>query len=971
MRVSPLLLSICLSFVACLGNVRADQAEKIDFNRDIRPIFVGQCAACHGGVKQAGEISFAYASQVLPPEGWIVEPGDPDASVLIDRVLEEDPEYRMPPPEHGPALSEREVGLLRDWIAQGAEWREHWAYEAPIAPPLPAVESPGWARRPLDRFVLARLEREGLGPSPAADPTRWLRRVSLDLVGLPPSPEEIARFRSECRELGEEAYERAVDRLLASPHYGERWASVWLDQVRYADSKGLGMDNPRTIWKYRDWVVDALNSDMPYDEFTIKQIAGDLLPNATAGDLVATACQRLTQTNEEGGTDDEEFRIAAVLDRVSTTWQTWQGVTFGCVQCHSHPYDPIRHEEFYRFVAFFNNTADCDLPEELPLYRAPVDPADDARAVELDRRIDAEREALWQPRSEVLLDDSRWTPLEGLRVEASKGTRVAVERRAGQEEFYTIDKVARNTDIAVEAPLPQDLEQLAAIRVTVLPLDPEKALSDSEWGFVWSYVEAELRIPGEDGNRDGAVEAEDGGPTKQPLAIKAVVPDEWRPVYNPAESLQPKSGNGFGAYTRIHHARCAALVLEEPVTVPPGASLWVRLKHRKFISSAFSLVSKRGRVDVTADASLNEMIRSPESLATEELIKSLRKERRSIESVATPVLRERPERLARPTHVFLRGLFLDKGERVTAGVPESLPPLPPSDGGEPDRLDLARWIASDENPLTARVAVNRYWARMFGVGLVATEEDFGSSGEAPSHPELLDHLAVRFQDDFAWSTKRLLKEIALSGAYRQTAVAPEGLRERDPANRLIGRGPRTRLPAETVRDQALAVAGLLDETLGGPPVRPPIPEGVWRPFNRDPWPNAKPGDPSRYRRSLYTYAKRSIPYPMFAAFDQPSREFCTPRRLRSNTPLQALEMLNSESMLECAAALAERMRSDASGLDAQIARGFELALCRPPTDSELRVVRALCQRDTEQGAAGDGLGAAALVLLNHDEFLTN
>ncbi len=350
------LTAVTLGIVSLSQAGQVDGPAEVSFIDQIRPIFNKHCAACHGGVKQASDISFAYRDQVLPPNGWIVEPGDPEASILIERVTSDDPEERMPPAEHGPPLSKQEIELLTQWIEQGANWDVHWAYARPIQPDIPNVAQPDWCLQPLDNFVIAKLENEKIAPSPDATPERWLRRVTLDLIGLPPSPDERTAFLQDVTAHGEAAYSRVVDRLLDSPQYGERWASVWLDQVRYADSKGLGADGRRNIWKYRDWVISAFNRDLPFDEFTTKQIAGDLLPNPTIEDWIATAAHRLTQTNEEGGTDDEEFRVAAVLDRVNTTWQTWQGVTFACVQCHSHPYDPFRHEEYYQFAAFFNNT---------------------------------------------------------------------------------------------------------------------------------------------------------------------------------------------------------------------------------------------------------------------------------------------------------------------------------------------------------------------------------------------------------------------------------------------------------------------------------------------------------------------------------------------------------------------------------------------------------------------------------------
>jgi hypothetical protein len=926
-------------------------AREVPFNEDIRPILVGHCVACHGGVKQAAELSFVYPEQVLPPDGWIVAPGEPDDSELIHRVESEDPELRMPPPEHGRALTASEIQLLRDWIAQGARWQRHWAFEKPVAAALPEVSDPSWPRGGLDHFVLARLDREGLAASPDELPQRWLRRVTLDLTGLPPTPDDVAAFTAQVARGGEPAYEQVVEQLLASERFGERWASVWLDQVRYADSMGLGIDATRTIWKYRDWVIQALNRDLPYDEFTVKQIAGDLLPDAGPDDLIATACHRLTQTNGEGGTDDEEFRTAAVLDRVNTVWQTWQGITFGCVQCHSHPYEPIEHADYYRFVAFFNNTADCDLDDDAPTYAAPIDPQDYRRAAELDHHIEELRQTIWQSEYELMSRDSVWTPLKGISASSSKKTQVQVVSRDDHDEFQTRGTVERDTDITLAADLPAQQKRLTAFRVTAMPADPQKAYSDSEWGFVWSHITAELLLPGVD--------------EPQPLKIARVLADEPHPLQDPQESLNPQSTAGFGAFSRIHFPRTAAFVLGEPTELPPGARLEVNLKHRVFLLGAFSLVTRRGNLATSDDLRFTELIISTAAKDRRRSLAELEARRKKmIPSVATPILRERPAHLSRPTHLFLRGLFLDKGEKVSPGVPASLPPL--ADDRSPDRLALARWLVSPENPLTARVAVNRFWSRLFGVGLVETEEDFGSSGEAPSHPALLDYLAVKFQTDWGWSPKRLLREMVLSRTYRQSAVVTQRGREQDPANRLLSRGPRFRLPAEMVRDQALAIAGLLDGTMYGPPVRPPIPAGVWQPFvDSDKWPAAAPGDAARYRRSIYTYTKRSIPYPMHATFDQPSREFCAPRRLRSNTPLQALETLNSEAFTEYAAALARRMQDHDGTLDEQLAYGFELTVCRSPTAVELATIRDLHERSPGER----GFVAVATALLNLDELV--
>lgn len=958
-------LLICITQVSVFADGDADSPKSggesvdpqmpgtIDFGEHIRPLFNEHCVACHGGVKQAAEISFVYKDQVLPPDGWIVEPGDPDASSLIERVKETDPELRMPPPEHGARLSDYEIALLTQWIEQGAVWKTgHWAYTAPEPRPIPTVSDEAWVRRPMDHFVLAKLESKELMPSADASPSRWLRRVTLDLTGLPPTLAERDAFLAAHRKDADGARSDLVDRLLQSPNYGERWASVWLDQIRYADSKGLGADGRRTVWKYRDWVIDAMNRDLPYDQFTIKQIAGDLLPEPSIEDLVATAAHRVTQTNEEGGTDDEEFRIAAVLDRVNTTWQAWQGITFGCVQCHSHPYDPFRHEEYYQFAAFFNGTSDCDLSEDWPTAQAPVDPKDYGEASAIDREIAELREQIWQREYALLNDKQVWTAMVDMAVSTNNQTQVTTERVGDHDEFHTIDTVTQNTDITLTAPIPSGISSLSAIRFTAMPLNPKQAVSDSEWGFVLSSVDVSLIVEGEDEPRQ--------------IEVERLVGDEPDPFFDPQASLDPKSNRGFSAYTRISGPRQAALILKEPIDVPADASLQFTMKHRVTALGAFALVTKRGHLAVSDNTRFTQLLEDDKIAEMQKQLADLNQRRSEIQSVSVPVMQELPEHLQRPQHVFERGLFLTKGELVTAGTPDSLPPLPE---GKPDRLALANWLVAPENPLTARVAVNRVWSQLFGIGLVATEEDFGSSGDVPSHPGLLDFLALRFQNEYAWSMKELIREIVLSHAYAQSSKVSEQLYELDPLNRLLARGPRFRLSSEMIRDQALALSGLLYDKQFGPPVHPPIPDGVWKPFSGgDKWSTAGPDDKDRYRRSIYTYMKRSIPYPMFSAFDAPSREFCAPRRLRSNTPIQALTMLNDQTFAECTQALAARMKDVGDDPGDQIRHGFLIVTCREPVQVEQQALEELLV-EAGGGDPMEGLTAVAAVLLNLDEVV--
>lgn len=940
-----------LAILVSLVGSSAGAEDAISFNEQIRPIFTRHCTSCHGGVKAAADVSFVSGEAIKSPDGWLVEPGEPDSSVLIERVESDDPDIVMPPPDHGKALDDSEIDLLRRWVKQGAKWQGHWAYEKPVAPPVPHVKDSSWPRQNLDLFVLARLEAEGIAPAEEATAERWLRRVTLDVTGLPPSPEDRRNFLADVKSRDEAAYEAVVDRLLASPAYGERWASVWLDQVRYADSRGLGLDGPRNIWKYRDWVINAFNNDMPFTDFTTRQIAGDLLPNRTIGDMVATAAHRLTQSNEEGGTDDEEFRVAAVLDRVNTTWQAWQGVTFGCVQCHSHPYDPFQHDEYYKFAAFFNNTRDTDLNDDWPTLSVPLDEKDFEKATALDRRIESLGKRIWQKGRSVIHDEKLWAPVRLIKAETNNSTNVVVDSDSDGAEYHTVDTVSRGTTVRLDAEVPGGLERLTALKFTGMPLDVEKAISDSEWGFVLSHLQAELNVAGQ----EEAVE----------IKFDRVLADEFDPHHNPQDSLNSKNGKGFAAYTRIHYPRSAVFVLKAPIEVPPNAKLQVSLRFDEFILSAFPLVARRGRIEVSQD----DVFTSPEKLAVAERdeLAELKKQRKDIRSTTVPVLQERAESLQRLTHVFLRGLFLTKGEQVTPGTPGSLPPLP---DGPANRLSLAKWLTSDENPLTARVAVNRVWARLFGIGIVATEEDFGTSGERPSHPGLLDHLAVRFQTTHGYRLKSTIREMVLSSTYRQSSAIRPDVQERDQQNRLLARGPRHRLSAEIVRDQALACAGLLTDKQGGPPVRPAIPEGVWNPFaGWDKWNTPEVGNPDRYRRSIYTYTKRSIPYPMFASFDSPSREFCAPRRLRSNTPLQALMTLNDQTFAECAEGLAKRMGNSGNTIAEQIRHGFTIVTCREPSEQELNaLVDLMGAYDLEQGDAA--LTAVATVLLNLDETLT-
>ena len=706
---NPKLLSLALVGWAGLMALQCRYAEEpVDFNTQIRPLLNNSCLRCHGGVKQAAGISLLFRDEALKAGKSgkrCIVPGHPEESELIARLEHTDPDERMP--LKGDPMTPDQIELIKKWVAQGAKWEDHWAYVPPKPQPVPGVGS-DWVKTPIDAFVFDRLDRENLTPSPEADRATLLRRVSLDLTGLPPTSRDQVAFQ---RDISANAYEKAVDRLLKSPRFGERWAALWLDLARYGDSQGYQKDKVRTIWPYRDWVIDAFNRDMPFDRFTVEQLAGDLLPKRDTDQLIATAFHRNTMSNDEGGTDDEEFRTVAVLDRVNTTFEVWQGTTIGCVQCHTHPYDPIRHKEYYQLIAYFNNTADADKPDDRPTVQAQT----------------------------------------------------SVQQRELTSFFNTL----------------------------------------------------------------------------------------------------------------------------------PAARTW----------------------------------------PTDSLPARLR-------PVKLPIMRELPADSNRTTYEFTRGNWLVHGDVVRPNLPLSLMKYAhsPAVRHQANRLDLARWIVSADNPLTARVIVNRFWEQLFGLGLVETVEDFGTQGAKPSHPELLDYLALRFRDQYHWSVKKLLRELVLSATYRQSSVMSPVLRNKDSQNRLLARGPRVRLTSEQVRDQALSVSGLLTPTMYGPPVMPPQPDGVWQVIrNVMKWKVAE--GPDRYRRAIYTFWRKSSPYPSFTTFDSPSRELCVSRRVRTNTPLQALVTLNDPVYWEAAQALASRMQRASGGDPTRAIRaGGRLLLGAPLSDVKQKLL---------------------------------
>lgn len=951
----------------------ADQGE-VDFNRDIRPILSANCFACHGPDKEArkAKLRLDTADGIRADLGGYaaVVPGKPDASELITRIGSDDPDEVMPPPKHGAALPPATRDLLRRWIESGAEYEVHWSFVPPEKMALPAVKQKDWPASPLDHFVLAKLEQRGLAPSAEADRARLIRRVSLDLTGLPPTPEEADAFADD---RGEDAYAKVVDRLLASEAFGERWARMWLDLARYADTKGYEKDRARAIWRYRDWVIDALNRDMPYDQFTIEQLAGDLLPQATSDQFLATAFHRNTMENDEGGTDDEEFRVAAVKDRVDTTMQVWMGLTMGCAKCHSHKYDPISHEDYYAFYAFFNQTEDAD-------RGAPVMPTPTAQQSERIAKLQAEAEALekrlaekpegfaqafaqWQAQFE---DRPLWRPLAKSAFSSKRGVTLS---QLGDGTLVAGGEQPDKDTWTLTLDLPAG-ETVTALRIDALPKKP---------GGKWKDKNVALR--------ELTVELLAPGATPSKLKLTDPRADFSQKNWEVARAIDGKPDAGWAFSPKAAEPHVAVFDFANPIAPQAGRQLRLTLDQEygqglifeSFRISASPHPVKWLSANVNPAAGLESVFMQHQFPATQGLqgkLDAMRKalvdERKRIPK--TPIMRDLAANQQRTTRIHSRGNFLDPGEPVTARLPALFGQLA---GDAPhNRLGVAQWIVQPANPLTARVAANRIWARLFGIGIVETEEDFGAQGAPPSHPELLDWLAVDFREN-GWSLKKLLRTIVLSSTYRQSSAISPALLAADPRNRLLGRGARFRYAAETLRDQALAASGLLTHKLGGPSVMPPQPPGVWKStYSGEKWNNAE--GPDRYRRGLYTYLKRTSPYPAMTTFDAGSGEVCQIRRVRTNTPLQALVTLNDPAYVEAAGALSERMSS--------IAHGFRLVLTRPPTEMESARLNQLYESlkadfAADPEAAGDLLKSARLergdaamvavasVILNLDETL--
>lgn len=949
--------------------------DRVSFNRDIRPILAENCLACHGfdAGKRKANLRLDTAEGMFTPnaDGRVaIQPSQPEASEAWRRIVTEDEDDLMPPPASHKTLSPKDRDLIKRWIEQGAPFQRHWSFEPPVRPEPPTVTRAGWSRNPIDRFLLARLEQEGLEPAPRADRATLIRRVAFDLTGLPPTPAEVEAFRQD-RQPG--AYDRLVDRYLASPRYGEHMAKHWLDVARYADTHGLHLDNERQIWAYRDWVVKAFNQNLPFDQFTLDQIAGDLRPNPTQDQLIATGFNRNNVTTGEGGAIDEEFIFRYAVERTSTTVQAWMGLTAGCAVCHDHKFDPISIKEFYALESFFLSAADPAMdgnalrtPPTLQLKS----PDHERRLQEFDTQIaDANAKIRDALRTVSYADPATLTPPPEPRMETTVWLEDGVPagfKATGEPGFiqkdpgpvYAGDRALRRKGSGIvqdvfEAGAPTLLIPAQArlfAHVYLDPADPPRLImlqfnrNGWEHRAVW-------------GDLDATDWGEKGKPSRAHLG-ELPKAGEWVRLefeaavvgLNPGDQLRGLAYTQHGGTVTWDQAGVLGRV--DPAADPlRSLAVWTAAQEGKDGKDLPEAVRKIFKEVPAADRTeaQREQIREhylahicletrPAFEPHHRAVADLRKQRNEFnESIPTTfVWRDLDQ--PRDAYVMLRGQYDKRGERVTRGVPAVFPPL--ANTNNPTRLDLAHWLLSADNPLTARVTVNRFWQQFFGTGLVKTSDDFGTQGELPSHPDLLDWLAVHFRES-GWDVKGLVRLMVTSAAYRQSARVPPELLQKDPANRLLARGPRFRLDAEQLRDNALFVSGLMDLTMGGRGVRPYQPPNIWEPVgfvgsNTREYQQDK--GPALYRRSLYVFFKRTAPPPFLATFDAPNREqFCT-RRERSNTPLQALQLMNDVQYFEAARALAQRaLREGGTTPQERLDFLWRVVLARRPAADERQV----------------------------------
>ncbi|MDR3406269.1 MAG: PSD1 and planctomycete cytochrome C domain-containing protein [Chthoniobacter sp.] len=985
--------------------------DKVQFNRDIRPIFSDTCFQCHGPDEKKRKSGLRLDTRdtaVKPAKSGdiAIVPGKPEESELIKRLEATDPDDIMPPAKLHKKTTPEQIATLKKWIAQGAEYQGHWAFIKPVRPAVPKlaeIKLPNaawkngadgvgdWSVNPIDGFLLQNMASKGLTPSPEAAPETVIRRMSLDLTGLPPTPAEVEAFVQAWKTNGSRAgVDKLADRLLASPRYGERMAVQWLDFARYADSNGFQSDSSRQMWHWRDWVLDAFNRNMPFDEFTLEQLAGDMLPNATRDQIVASGFQRNGRLNGEGGRIVEEWFAETVIDRVETTGLTWMGLTLGCCRCHDHKFDPITQKEFYQFGAFFNSSDENGVLDDFggsagtrrggnsrPVLALPS-PEEEAQMAKLDATVKTAQQHVAEAQKQLPQLEKDWE--EKFRDELQNKTPAwqALAAEAKSEGGATLTRLEDGTWLASGKNPPNDTytitSPIAAGEFSGLLLEafPDPSLPGQSLGrnsngnYVLTSVEAEISAPSLPQQLVADFTRAEADYEQKGYEVKLIV-EENSPKRGKQKTKKGWAIDGNDPAKKV--PRKAMFVTSTPLTIPPDATIMIRLKHEalanhnigRFRVSATSLpptVVKLNGGETPKDirdtlniepakrtpAQRNALLKfyrdntdNPASLA-ETALAQAKKQLDDFKNDLpnTMVMKELPQ--PREAYVLIRGEYDKHGDKVVRGLPAALPPLPA--GAPMDRRGLAEWLTAPENPLTARVWVNRAWEKFFGMGIVRTTENLGSQSEWPSNPELLDFLATEFVR-LKWDMKAMQKLMVTSAAYRQSSKVTPDLQERDPENRLLARGPRFRLSAELLRDQALAVSGLLVEKLGGPSVRPYMPEGVWDETSRyGDMRNYKiDTDDGLYRRSLYTIWKRTASPPTMMLFDSPTREICTVKRSRTNTPLQALSLLNEVTFVESARALAQRMILEGGTTPEQrIAWAFKRATGREPKPTELQVL---------------------------------
>ena len=1047
-RCLPALTIVLAAALSAFSDEPAYAKPRIDFARDIRPILQNHCWSCHGADEKsrASGLRLDRREAATTPVGTsppAIVPRKPDASAVMARITSTDADEVMPPPSSRKPLSEAQKRLLRDWIEEGAEYAPHWAFITPRRAPLPSPLNATWVRNPIDRFVLQRLEAEGLKPRDEAPRETLLRRVTLDLTGLPPSLEDLDSFRTDTRP---DAYERAVDRLLTSPRHAERMAAQWLDVARYADTNGYNNDEERTMWPWRDWVINAFRKNMPYDQFVVEQLAGDLLPNATLDQRIATAFNRNHVLTTEGGIIEEEYRVEYVADRVHTTSTVFLGLSMQCARCHDHKYDPITQREFYRVFAYFNQLPDTGVGYNKggfspPFVKAPRPEqaeqlaAIERRATELDRLI-ADRSAAIGPvvakwEAGLTVEDRQRIATAGaahhFRLDESSGD--AIADAVNPDRRGTIrGKVAH-----VEGKMAGGLEfdgQTHAELGSIGGFDAADRFAFAVWVrpgstapiTVLSRMDDAAAFRGYDVILEGAKVAmhlvdrwPDNGLkviTRDPLPL-----NEWRHVVvsydgsrkaagvsiyidgkpQPIETLSDKLTGTLKTDKPFHLGkrqssvpfigRLDDLQIFAGVLTADDAGRLAKVEAVSRMADLLAIPADKRSAEQTAEIQRYYLDRVDADSQRWKAEQGMLPARRTAIEMAVPAVMVMEDTAKRITRLLKRGQYDQPADEVTPGVPAVLPPIA---GDAPaNRLGLARWLVSPSHPLTARVAVNRYWEMLFGAGLVETSEDFGITGALPTHPELLDWLAVEFVEGrgsrdggrvtetnrgpaspstgdpglstLPWDIRNLLRLIVTSATYRQASDAPANVRERDPRNQLLSRGPRQRLSAEGVRDNALAISGLLVERAGGPSVKPYQPEGLWEDVSVERRYKYVPdtGD-GLYRRSMYTFWKRTCPPPALSTFDAPTRETCVIRRARTNTPLQALVLLNDPTYIEAARKLAERVMHDAADVEGRISLAFRLAIGRTPDGMERDELASLLQSARKQFEA-DPRAAAKLL----------